>query len=73
LCLNKRFIIKEFIYISVDNDKKNARSVENSKNKGAFLKSLNQCFMWITGRRMWITIEFSTKGFFSAEKNPILF
>jgi hypothetical protein len=48
----------------VDNYKKNARSVENSKNKGAFLKSLNQCFMWITGELAWITIEFSTKRFF---------
>jgi len=64
LYLNKRVVFKEFIYISVDNDKKNARSVENSKNKGAFLKSLNQCFMWITGGRVWITIEFSTKRFF---------
>jgi len=64
LYLNKRVVFKEFIYISVDNEKKNARSAENSKNKGAFLKSLNQRFMWITGGRVWITIAFSTKRFF---------
>jgi hypothetical protein len=58
LYLNKEDVFKEFIYIGVDNGKKNVRSAENSKNKGAFLKSLNQSFMWITGGRVWTTIEF---------------
>jgi hypothetical protein len=66
LYLNKRVVFKEFIYISVDNDKKNARSVENSKNKGAFLKSLNQCFMWITkGTGVDNNRVFNKKVFFS--------
>jgi 7-cyano-7-deazaguanine synthase in queuosine biosynthesis len=57
----------------VDNDKKNFCSVKNSKNKGAFLKSLNQCFMWITKRRVWKTIKFSTKIFFQIRKTAFLF
>jgi len=64
-------IFKEFIYIGVDNDKKNFCGANNSKNTGAFLKSLNQCFMWITKRRVWITTKFSTKMFFSDQKGRV--
>ena len=43
----------------------------NSKNTGAFLKNLNQCFMWITKRGVWITTKFSTKIFFSDQKDHV--
>jgi len=55
----------------VDNDKKNFCSANNSKNKGAFLKSLNQRFMWITKRWVWTTRKFSTKTFFQIKKNRV--
>jgi hypothetical protein len=57
----------------VDNDKKNARSVENSKNKGAFLKSLNQRFMWTTGGAGVDNNRVFNKKFFQVEKKRILF
>jgi len=57
----------------VDNDKKNFCSANNSKNKGAFLKSLNQGFMWITKRWVWTTIKFSTKIFFLDQKKRVFF
>ena len=56
----------------MDNDKKNVHSAEKSKYKWAFLKSLNQRFMWKTKRWVWITIEFSTKKLFKLIKKRIL-